>query len=315
MNTYINFEEKNNLYKILEINNNSSDVEIKKAWKKLALKYHPDKNNNKTSEKFIKIKYAYEILSNKFLKNKYDNQMNQYKNISIFNFEQNNLKKYFTDFIGSTEIEKFLYLILNNKVKLNNLFNISYTNKFYEFFEMSKFDLNVLFKKLTDIIITIDWDLKDVWNLQPKIIKYIRQTKKIFEEIIYPIDFEQIYEYEGEELIINNISYKGDLIIKINIVNTSYNNENYYIFNEDLYIIIDYKRIINDNFKLHFLDDNKYKFNVKKLQQINNTIGKVYFKRYFGFPKYLSNNTNIINTEEIYSNIIYSNLYFIIILN
>lgn len=67
----INFNSQIDLYQILEINSNSSDEQIKKAWKKLALKYHPDKNNDKnySNEKFIKIKYAYDILSDKNLKN------------------------------------------------------------------------------------------------------------------------------------------------------------------------------------------------------------------------------------------------------
>ena len=47
------------LYKILEINENSSQYEIKKAYKKLILKYHPDKSiklNMDTTSKFIEIK-------------------------------------------------------------------------------------------------------------------------------------------------------------------------------------------------------------------------------------------------------------------
>ncbi len=60
-------------YKILGIPKNSSQEEIKKRYRELAKKLHPDKNKGeKTDETMAEINKAYEILSKKDRKQKYD---------------------------------------------------------------------------------------------------------------------------------------------------------------------------------------------------------------------------------------------------
>ena len=60
-------------YSILGVNKYSSPDSIKRAYRKLALKYHPDKSNGDTL-KFQEIAEAYDVLSNSDKKYKYDNK-------------------------------------------------------------------------------------------------------------------------------------------------------------------------------------------------------------------------------------------------
>lgn len=60
-------------YQILNIQPDANEEEIKKAYKRLALKLHPDKNSAVDAEdRFKEIKEAYEVLSDKSKRDKYD---------------------------------------------------------------------------------------------------------------------------------------------------------------------------------------------------------------------------------------------------
>ena len=98
-------------YKLLGVKRNASKQEIKKAFKKLSLKYHPDKNKDnpkKAKEMFIKIANAYEVLSNDEKRKIYD----QYGEEGVkaneqgggqgahFNFENMGFEDIFNQFFG-----------------------------------------------------------------------------------------------------------------------------------------------------------------------------------------------------------------------
>ncbi|OIQ18674.1 MAG: hypothetical protein BM557_07065 [Flavobacterium sp. MedPE-SWcel] len=70
-----------NYYKILGVTATSSQAEIKKAYKVLAIQYHPDKNNGSkaSEEQFKKISEAYIVLSDTAKRNAYDYSKKQYK--------------------------------------------------------------------------------------------------------------------------------------------------------------------------------------------------------------------------------------------
>lgn len=63
----------NDYYKILGLQKGASDDDIKKAYRKLALKYHPDKNKSPgAEERFKEVAEAYEVLSDKKKRDVYD---------------------------------------------------------------------------------------------------------------------------------------------------------------------------------------------------------------------------------------------------
>jgi molecular chaperone DnaJ len=62
-------------YKILEVEENSTDEEIKKSYRSLSKKYHPDVNPD-GDEKFKEINEAYEVLGDKTKRNDYNNSKN-----------------------------------------------------------------------------------------------------------------------------------------------------------------------------------------------------------------------------------------------
>ena len=108
-----------NYYKILGVKKNATQTEIKKAYHKLALKYHPDKGGSK--EEFQKISEAYEVLSDE---EKRGNYTDSETNIIFLEDYLDFLAKYRQIKIGiGTEAFRELLSEIDIKEKLRKLKN------------------------------------------------------------------------------------------------------------------------------------------------------------------------------------------------
>ena len=113
-----------NYYEILECENFISLEEIKKKFKELLLKYHPDKNknnnNNYSNHKYDEIKEAYDCLKEN--KNEYDNKLMYYleelDHSETINISKSN--KHFKCFQcgGINDINNIISNIDNNKINI-----------------------------------------------------------------------------------------------------------------------------------------------------------------------------------------------------
>lgn len=146
----------NNLYEILNINKDSSKNEIKKAYYKLASKYHPDKKSG-DEEKFKKISEAYQVLSDDIKRKKYDegNIYNEDEYINPFVFF-NNIINSDNNFINIFNEMNKGFNGLNNYSE--NMYDISDISDIFKNNPLSDI-LNNKFKKknkVIDIEITLD---------------------------------------------------------------------------------------------------------------------------------------------------------------
>jgi DnaJ-class molecular chaperone len=105
------------LYNILGLEKSCSISDINNAYKKLAIKWHPDKNQNNKEEseiKFKEISKAYQILSDEDKKKKYDN------NVLIDGDIKNDANEIFNEMFKS---EKVPDIIINIEAEINKLYN------------------------------------------------------------------------------------------------------------------------------------------------------------------------------------------------
>lgn len=112
-------------YKTLEITTQADAAEIKKAYKKLAIKYHPDRNpdDSTASEKMALLNEAYAVLSNPDKRREYDHLKKQFGADAAGRFRQSNS---YEDILRHSDVEKIFQEIADNfGIRgLNELFKV-----------------------------------------------------------------------------------------------------------------------------------------------------------------------------------------------
>lgn len=211
----MNHQYKSDYYDLLEINRDSSLDDIKKSYKKLALKYHPDRNpNNKESEeKFKNISVAYQVLSDENKRKSYDtfgtadeiplpnsamdvfNEIFQSQMHSLFGNNVNISENFMSPEIGGIKISLHSFTTgnkedmtdtLKNTIKNlnNNINNVFNKKKEKEHIPEYKPRIKQNTKKIIylksppDLVFNIDASLEDIYIGKSKSIKVERYRKK-----------------------------------------------------------------------------------------------------------------------------------------
>ena len=232
------------LYAILEIKPNASELEIKKAYHKLLKQYHPDKNNtHDANNKYQKIQLAYEVLTNDKSRQEYHTMDVQTKTnfVEILekiikeNFNIDELKKYginlsdydfkyleknFMNFFRAINVGELLELFKKGIVTKKEFISCSesdleiYDETFAEYY----FSLPISVQKINpnDIKIELNISLGDIASNNKRKIKIKRNINDNIETstFIFKLSSPYIVFIDAGDHT-NGIS--GNLIIKLNL--------------------------------------------------------------------------------------------------
>ena len=201
-----------NYYETLGLNRNATQEEISRAFRKLALQYHPDKTkDNKTTERFRKISEAYDTLKDTEKRRVYDMMHDIPISLENKSFD---------------ELMKTIFCFLMKFLKKDQ--NINTGEK----------DTGEKYKK-KNIILNIDITLQEIHkgdikklSIQTKSYDGKRFTKNIFIPMTN-IQDTYIFENEGDEY---SKDLFGDIIVHVKIKDDSYIKRDTILCPYDLYI-------------------------------------------------------------------------------
>ncbi|UZO16633.1 uncharacterized protein OCT59_008014 [Rhizophagus irregularis] len=132
--TCVNKPKKTDLYEILQLEPDATKVEISSSYRKLAMKYHPDKDGSIEIEEWGKLAKAYQILSD-------DNSRSLYDNYGIIRNCKASFNSYvggdlWQPYIGNLEIGLWLFSLMDNN-ELENLVSIEQAKEHRHTFRVS----------------------------------------------------------------------------------------------------------------------------------------------------------------------------------
>lgn len=263
-----------NLYNVLELNDNATQEEIKKSYRRLSLLFHPDRNNNspESTVRFQKISSAYETLSDEEKRKNYDIQLkgtSQSTNFQNF-FNQPNKEFDATDILNFFSNNFFNNSASVNGVKLgNNIFNMD--------------NLKQKLAKPTPIIKTETITLSKAYtgyNMPIEITRWIvenemkrEETETIYIPVPPGVDNNEIIiiRDKGNILSENNI---GDIKIFIKIINDTEFTRNGLdiIYNKTIGLK---EALCGFSFDINYLDGRVFKLNHNNGNIITHNYNKV----------------------------------------
>lgn len=254
----------NDLYKILEVEKNATPEEIKKSYRRLSLKYHPDRNQGgeESTKKFQEISMAYETLGDKDKRKLYDDTHNTSRQ---FNFN------------NSINPEEFFKFFTNS----NNVFRHNVNGPPFQQFK-TDFNFNKSLNKPVPIIKNIEITLLESFTGCTKPLMITRwiiendirreETEKLYVIIFKGVDDNELIIIRDKGNILGDIN-KGDIKIFIKI-----NNKTDFIRNG---LDLIYKKQISlkealcgFSFDMKYVDDRIFKINNSKGNIITPTYKK-----------------------------------------
>ena len=177
-----------NFYNILEIPKSAKQPDIKKAFFRLALKHHPDKNFGLENPRFGEIRKAYDILSDPLQRQIYDNSINSHSQVVDW-------KSFMRDVMSNMYVLFTMYIIPKDiTINIDVAFVDIYLSK------IKKLDVRV--KRWVEGL-------------------FIDTTQSIYISL-NTFKYEHVFKNNGDDSISKN-QPRSDIIVKINIIDIDEN--------------------------------------------------------------------------------------------